>query len=85
MTQVKKVSIALTDELAEMIKAAVDAGEYGSSSEVVRDALRHWQSERARRQAELKMLRREWRKGIRSGASEVADIDAIKRAARSGT
>jgi antitoxin ParD1/3/4 len=82
--QVKKVSVALTQELADMIKAAVNDGDYGSSSEVVRDALRRWQSDRTRRQAELGMLRREWRRGITSGPSEVADIEQIKRKARSG-
>ena len=82
--QVKKVSVALTEELATMIKSAVEGGEYGSSSEVVRDALRQWQSGRARRQAEMRMLRREWRRGITSGPAKDADIEQIKRKARLG-
>ncbi len=37
-----------------------------------------------RRQADLKKLRREWRRGIASGTSKNADIEQIKRKARSG-
>lgn len=84
MGQIKKVSVALTEELATLVKAAVEDGDYGSASEVVRDALRQWQSDRIRRQAELGMLQREWRRGITSGPSQLANIDHIKRNARSG-
>jgi len=40
MTKVEKLSIALTSELAEAVRGAVDAGDYASSSEAVREALR---------------------------------------------
>jgi Arc/MetJ-type ribon-helix-helix transcriptional regulator len=37
---VQKISIALTAEQVAALKAAVDAGEYATTSEVVRDAIR---------------------------------------------
>jgi antitoxin ParD1/3/4 len=40
MPNVEKMSIALTPELAAAVRAAVASGEYVSSSEVVREALR---------------------------------------------
>jgi antitoxin ParD1/3/4 len=44
MGKAQKVSIALTEELAETARAAVASGDFGSSSEVVRAALREWGS-----------------------------------------
>ena len=40
MPHVEKMSVALTQEMAEMVRQAVETGEYASSSEVVREALR---------------------------------------------
>mgnify|MGYP001604329124 FL=1 len=40
MSTVEKLSIALTPEMAKEVRTAVDSGEYASSSEVIRDALR---------------------------------------------
>ncbi len=40
MPDVQKISIALTAEQVAALKAAVDAGEYATTSEVVRDAIR---------------------------------------------
>ena len=46
MATVEKISIALPPELVTIIRGAVDTGEYASSSEVVRDALRDWTHKR---------------------------------------
>ena len=42
MSNVQKVSVALTPEFMTLLKEAVETGEYTSASEVIRDALRHW-------------------------------------------
>ena len=42
MANVEKMSIALTPEMAAAGRAAVENGEYVSSSAVVREALRDW-------------------------------------------
>ncbi len=49
MSKVEKISIALPGELLALVRRAVDGGDYASSSEVVREALREW---KARRTAE---------------------------------
>jgi antitoxin ParD1/3/4 len=46
MSNVEKISIALPSEMIETIKNAVDAGEYATTSEAIRDALRRWDGER---------------------------------------
>ena len=82
MPHVEKMSIALTPELAAAVRAAVANGEYVSSSEVVREALRDWQLRRSVHQKELEDLRRLWQEGIESGTGTRADIQAIKAEAR---
>jgi antitoxin ParD1/3/4 len=82
MSNVEKMSIALTPELAAAVRAAVANGEYVSSSEVVREALRDWQLRRALHQKELEELRHLWQEGMASGPGTLADMPAIKAEAR---
>ena len=53
----ERLTITLTPDLANRVKEAVDAGNYGSVSEVMRQALRDWELAEARRAQELKLLR----------------------------
>ena len=46
MGKVEKISVALTDELLASVQGAVKSGDYASSSEVVREALRQWKARR---------------------------------------
>ena len=46
MPHAEKLSIALTPEMAEMVRRAVDSGDYASASEVIREALRDWKTKR---------------------------------------
>ena len=56
MPTVEKLSIALPEEMAAIVRNAVDRGEYSSNSEVIRDALRDWTYKRNLRE------QRPWRK-----------------------
>lgn len=58
MANVEKISIALPAEMLGKVREAVDAGDYASSSEVVRDALRDWSDKRKRRDEALSHLRK---------------------------
>jgi antitoxin ParD1/3/4 len=82
MAAVEKLSIALTPEFAADVRQAVEAGEYASVSEVLRDALRSWRREREERAAALDELRHLWSGGIASGDSVLLDADDIKRRGR---
>jgi antitoxin ParD1/3/4 len=82
MAHVEKISIALTPELAAAVRAAVANGDYVSSSEVVREALRDWQFRRALHQKELEELQHLWHEGMASGPGTLADMAAIKAEAR---
>jgi antitoxin ParD1/3/4 len=78
MAQVEKVSIAVTPEMAAMLRRAVASGEYASSSEVVREALRDWKERRTLRNEAVSELRRLWDEGLASG-EPVDGEDAFAR------
>lgn len=64
---VKKISVSLTDELNTKIQNAVDTGDYKSSSEVVRDALREWHKRRERQALDDAFVRAAIDQGLASG------------------
>ena len=82
MTAVKKLSIALTPELAVDIRRAISAGDYASTSEVIRDALRAWKQQRQGRAIAVQELRRLWREGVDSGDSAPLNARDIKARGR---
>jgi antitoxin ParD1/3/4 len=73
MSNVQKVSVALTPEIVAMRKDAVDTVEYTSTSEVVRQALRAWKMRRTAHEMEIAELRRLWNEGVASGPSMDAE------------
>ncbi len=78
MGHVDKRSITLSPELAELVDGVVEAGEYASASEVIRDALRQWKERRDLFGYTLDELRRLVREGIDSG-TPVDGPSAMKR------
>ena len=60
MPSVEKISIALPPEMVAQLRQAVETGEYASSSEVVRDALRDWTHKRQLQQNGVAELRQLW-------------------------
>lgn len=82
MANVEKISIALPADMAILVRKAVDTGDYASSSEVIREALREWKARRAARSEAVSELRRLWEEGIDSGRSAALDLAAIKKRGR---
>jgi antitoxin ParD1/3/4 len=82
MANVSKMSIALTQEMADMVRQAVESGEYASDSEVIREALREWKLRRTLQQHERDELRRLWDEGLASGPGRFGSLEAMKREAR---
>ena len=78
MANVEKVSVALTPEMAAMMRSVVDAGEYASASEVMREALREWKFRRTQRERAIDELGRLWDDGIASGPA-VDGAQALSR------
>jgi antitoxin ParD1/3/4 len=82
MPDIQKVSIALTGEQVSALKAAVDTGEYATTSEAVREALRDWKWKRDLRGNELNHLREMWRAGKASGTAVHLDLTETRKEAR---
>jgi len=82
MSYVQKVSIALTSEQLDALKDAVDSGEYATTSEVIREAVRDWQFKRGLRREDILRLRQLWDEGKASGPSRKVDFGKVKREAR---
>jgi antitoxin ParD1/3/4 len=78
---VEKLSVALTPEMMAMVKAAVERGDYASTSEVIRDALRGWGAEQKQREAAIAELRALIQEGIDSGPSlnGPATMEALRK------
>lgn len=84
MANVEKLSVALTPEMVAELRAAVNDGDYGSVSEVVREALRDWRLRRKIETLETEELRRLVQAGIDSGLGIDADAVFARLRARLG-
>jgi antitoxin ParD1/3/4 len=82
MADIQKVSVALTSEQLAALKAAVETGEYATTSEIVREAIRDWQFKRELRQEDIRRLRQLWDEGKASGPAQPFDIERTIAAAR---
>jgi antitoxin ParD1/3/4 len=82
MTTVEKITIALTPEMADFVRSAVDAGEYASTSEAIRDAVREWKERRDLLGYTAEELRKLVQEGIDSGRSSRATMADVKAEAR---
>jgi antitoxin ParD1/3/4 len=80
MPDVQKVSIALTGEQVTALRAAVETGEYATTSEAIREALREWQWKRDLRVEEVKRLRQSWQEA--SGPAVALDLAETREQAR---
>ena len=80
MAEIERVTITVPQEMAAMVRAAVASGEYASSSEVMREALRDWRIKRATQVEQLEALRRDIAKGmadVEAGRVQAFDLDTI--------
>ncbi|MCW5698539.1 MAG: ribbon-helix-helix protein, CopG family [Rhodospirillales bacterium] len=75
--RVERLTVTLTSEMVHAVKVAVDSGEYASSSEIVREALRDWRRKRLVQEQEFAGLRADVLAGIEDmERGQVRDFDA---------
>ena len=82
MPNVEKISIALPPEMVAIVRQAVETGEYATSSEVVRDALRDWTQKRSLRQQGIEGLRQLWRQALEDPTPGASVDDVLNRLER---
>lgn len=77
MAAIERLTITLPSEMAASVKSAVEQGDYASSSEVIREALRDWTTKRILQVEALTALQADIEKGLRDLAEgRVKDFDA---------
>jgi antitoxin ParD1/3/4 len=83
MEHVEKISITISPEMLQFIRERVAAGEYGSTSEAVRDAVRLWQRKRIEDAERLDVIRARIRRSLDDPrpAMTLAEVDAMLDAA----
>ncbi|MEL7188032.1 MAG: type II toxin-antitoxin system ParD family antitoxin [Pseudomonadota bacterium] len=78
MGKVEKISVSLTEELLADVQQAVATGDYASTSEVVREALRDWKEQKVKKDAAIAELRALIAEGDASGYIEgPLDVEGI--------
>lgn len=82
MSKIDKISVAITRKQHAKIKAAIDRGDYASTSEVIRTALREWELKEEMRRIEGERIAKLWDEGIASGPARERSIDDIIAEAR---
>lgn len=79
MSEIERLTVTLPAEMAGVVKSAVDAGDYASTSEVIRAALRDWKLKRAMQIEELAALKADIDSGLADvAAGRVKDFDAAR-------
>jgi antitoxin ParD1/3/4 len=79
MAEIERMTITLPSDMAAAVKGAVEGGDYASSSEVVREALRDWKMKRALQIQELTALRADIDRGLNDLAEgRLRDFDGAR-------
>ncbi len=79
MSNIERMTITMPTEMVAAVKGAVEGGDYASTSEVVREALRDWRAKRALQLQELTALKRDIDKGLADvAAGRVKDFDTAR-------
>lgn len=77
MAEIERMTVTLPADMAAVIRHAVEGGDYASSSEVVREALRDWKTKRALQLQELANLKADIDRGLADvAAGRVQAFDA---------
>ena len=77
MSNIERLTITMPGDMAAVVKGAVEDGDYASTSEVIREALRDWRTKRALQLQELAVLRGDVEKGMADiAAGRVMGFDA---------
>lgn len=76
----ERMTITMPSEMASVVQAVVDSGDYATVSEVIREAVREWQAKRVSQQQQLRALKNDIQKGLadlEAGRLKDFDVDRI--------
>ena len=81
MGTIERITVAMPAAMAAALRSAVETGEYATTSEIVREALRDWTRARDSERRGLEALREAIQAGIDSGPGIPAE-EVFRRATR---
>jgi len=67
MANIERVTVTVPAEMATVLRNTVEGGEYASTSEIVREALRDWTRKRDQELQDLETLRKAIQDGLKRG------------------
>ena len=77
MAGIERMTITMPADMAAVVKAAVEGGDYASTSEVIRDAVRVWKTSRAVQLEEFASLKKDIDAGLADiAAGRLVEFDA---------
>lgn len=80
MSKLERITVTIPDKMAARLRGWVEAGEYATTSEIVREALRGWADKQDRREQALEQLRAEISEGelgpFRDGEDFFEELEA---------
>ena len=79
MQSAQKISITLPPDMLHDIRSAVAAGDYASTSEVLRDAVRNWQRRRSEDAERLATLRARVQRSLADPRPSLTEADIAAR------
>jgi antitoxin ParD1/3/4 len=80
---IERLTITLPADMAGVVKGAVDDGDYASTSEVIREAVRDWKLRRELRLGQLAELKADIARGLKDVAEgRIAKFDTQRIIAR---
>ena len=82
MSKIQKISVSLPLEMTNLINDAVISGDYASTSEVIREALRDWKQKRFIQLQNIEEIKQLWQEGLESGSGQFKNIEEIRQEAR---
>ena len=82
VANIERMTVVFPEPMAAQIRAAVEAGEYATTSEAVRDAVRLWSAWRQMQENDLERVRQAWDAVKASGPHRQIDFDDLRQEAR---
>lgn len=82
MQSAEKISITMTPDMLRAVRESVEAGEYASTSEAMRDAVRVWQRQRVEDAERLEAIRARVKRSIEDPRPDLTsdEVDAHMQA-----
>ena len=82
MVDIDELNVTVSGQQAQILREALESGEYASAGDVVQEAIRVWQTHRDAERDDLQRLQRLWDEGKASGEPQPIDFAELRLEAR---